>query len=93
MEAGPSTPPPQAGPSSASAASASAQATSPAAETVPGFESWRRSLAQFTGMGLSDQDKILRDQEEERRKNERDWDKCERWKKEMMTRSEWPGSV
>lgn len=79
-QAGPSTaPPPRAPPSPA-------EPSTP--ESVPGFDSWRRSLAQFTGMGMTDQDRILRDKEEERRKLERDWEKCEKWKKGMMTRSE-----
>jgi inner membrane protease ATP23 len=71
-----------------SASSPAEPAATPAPESVPGFESWRRSLAQFTGLGLSDEDRLLRDKEEERRRLEKDWDKCERWKKEMMTRSE-----
>lgn len=78
----------QAGPSTAPPPSTSPAETG-TPESVPGFESWRRSLAQFTGLGLSDEDRILRNQDEERRKNERDWDKCEKWKKDMMTRSEY----
>ncbi|CAK9784173.1 unnamed protein product [Cutaneotrichosporon oleaginosum] len=72
-------------PAAAPAAEASTPTPTPA--SVPGFESWRRSLAHLTGLGLSDDERLLRDKEEERRRLEKDWDKCERWKKEMMTRS------
>ncbi|BEI86330.1 hypothetical protein CcaverHIS002_0606170 [Cutaneotrichosporon cavernicola] len=65
----------------------SGPSSAPTPDSVPGFESWRRSLAQFTGMGLSDEERLLRDTEAERQQLEKDWTKCERWKKDLMTKS------
>ncbi|KAK4689003.1 hypothetical protein P7C73_g1106, partial [Tremellales sp. Uapishka_1] len=51
------------------------------------FERWRKSLSQFTGLGLSPAET----EERERRKGdetlERDWDRCEKWKKDLMSNS------
>lgn len=57
------------------------------AAAVPGFDAWRRSLAQFTGLGLTDEDKIAHNAEKERAKLAGDWNKCEQWKASLMERS------
>jgi inner membrane protease ATP23 len=61
----------------------------PSAPSEPpaGFESWRQSLARFTGLGLTDAEKAARDSESERRRLEKQWDRCERVKEDLMTRS------
>lgn len=61
-------------------------------EVPAGFERWRQSLARFTGMGLSDEERAERAKYDEQVKLATDWDRCEKWKSELMTRSEY-GSV
>lgn len=67
--------------------SAAGSAAAEAAAT-PGFDAWRRSLAQFTGLGLTDADKIAHDTDKERQRLEGDWNKCEKWKASLMESSE-----
>lgn len=56
--------------------------------TLPsGFESWRTSLAMFTGMGLTDEQRAERERAKENDTLARDWDRCEKWKKDMLERS------
>ena len=63
-------------------------ASSPSEESPAGFERWRSSLAQFTGLGLSDNEKAARDERLAQKKLEKDWDQCEKWKRQLMERSE-----
>ncbi|EJT47351.1 hypothetical protein A1Q1_03822 [Trichosporon asahii var. asahii CBS 2479] len=56
-------------------------------EVPAGFERWRQSLARFTGMGLSDEERAERAKYDEQVKLATDWDRCEKWKSELMTRS------
>ncbi|WWC63304.1 mitochondrial inner membrane protease ATP23 [Kwoniella dejecticola CBS 10117] len=51
------------------------------------FERWRMSLSNFTGLGLTPEQKIQREEEKERSVLERDWNKCEKWKRTLMTNS------
>jgi inner membrane protease ATP23 len=61
----------------------------PSTSTVPGgFEKWRTSLAQFTGMGLTDDQKAEREAAKENETLAKDWDRCEKWKKELLEGSE-----
>lgn len=74
----------QAGPSTASAS------TSPAeAGATPAFERWRKSLADFTGMGLTAEERADRDARAEQGKLAKDWDRCEKMKQDLMVSSEW----
>lgn len=57
-------------------------------EVPAGFERWRQSLARFTGMGLSDEERAERAKHNEQVKLATDWDRCEKWKAELMERSE-----
>ncbi|GFZ49565.1 Mitochondrial inner membrane protease ATP23 [Saitozyma sp. JCM 24511] len=74
-----------AGPSRTSPAVASA--ASPQSEFSPTFERWRSRFAEVTGLGLSEAQKAERTQREEQAKLERDWERCQKWKEELMTRS------
>ncbi|WVW85615.1 mitochondrial inner membrane protease ATP23 [Kwoniella bestiolae CBS 10118] len=69
---------------SASSSSSSTTPTDPSEQPErlrsPAFERWRLSLSNFTGLGLSDEEK-------ERRVLERDWDKCEKYKRDLMSNS------
>ena len=57
--------------------------------TLPsGFESWRTSLAQFTGLGLTDEQRAERELAKENGTLAKDWDRCEKWKKDLIERSE-----
>jgi inner membrane protease ATP23 len=76
----------QAGPSRPSPAVASGP--SPQSEFNPTLERWRSRFAEVTGLGLSEAQKAERSQREEQAKLERDWEKCQKWKEELMTRSE-----
>lgn len=66
----------------------SSSQSKPAEEVPAGFERWRQSLARFTGMGLSDEERAERAKYDEQVKLATDWDRCEKWKAELMTRSE-----
>lgn len=67
-------------------------ATTPLEPPPPGFSQWRLSLAQFTGLGLSEEEKAERSarraKEKEEETLEKDWERCERFKRELTTRSE-----
>ncbi|OCF37940.1 mitochondrial inner membrane protease ATP23 [Kwoniella heveanensis CBS 569] len=54
---------------------------------TPGFERWRSSLAQFTGMGLTEEEKLEREKMKEMKTLEKDWDKCEAYKRDLMENS------
>lgn len=57
--------------------------------TLPsGFESWRTSLAQFTGLGLTDDQRAEREVAKENGTLAKDWDRCEKWKKDLLERSQ-----
>lgn len=55
--------------------------------TTPAFERWRASLSEFTGLGLNEEEKADRERRKEEGNLERDWDRCEKWKSDLMTRS------
>lgn len=56
--------------------------------TLPfGFEKWRTSLTQFTGLGLTDEQKAERESMKENQTLAKDWDRCEKWKKDLLERS------
>lgn len=57
-------------------------------EQSAAFEKWRSGLAQFTGLGLSESEKAERERLKAQGKLEKDWDKCEGWKRELMNYSE-----
>ena len=60
----------------------------PSTPTLPGgFEKWRSNLSQFTGLGLTDEQKAERDSLKENETLAKDWDRCEKWKKELLERS------
>jgi hypothetical protein len=46
------------------------------------------SLAQFTGLGLTDEQRAERDIQKENGTLAKDWDRCEKWKKDLIERSE-----
>lgn len=53
--------------------------------TLPGgFEKWRTSLSQFTGLGLTDEQREQREADKANGVLARDWDRCEKWKKELL---------
>ncbi|KAL7422777.1 Mitochondrial inner membrane protease atp23 [Cryptotrichosporon argae] len=86
-QAGPSTSSPlEAGPSTASRP-ADPTFTTNASEPSPAFERWRTSLARLTGLGLTDAERAEHERIRELQKLEKDWDRCEGWKKELMTTS------
>lgn len=58
-------------------------------EQSAAFEKWRSGLAQFTGLGLSESEKAERERLKAQGKLEKDWDKCEGWKRERMNYSEY----
>lgn len=74
--------------SATEAGSSSQPEQAPTQEVPAGFERWRQSLARFTGMGLSEEEKAERAKMDELHKLANDWDRCEKWKAELMTRSE-----
>ncbi|WWC71559.1 mitochondrial inner membrane protease ATP23 [Kwoniella pini CBS 10737] len=49
-------------------------------QTSKEFEKWRISLSNLTGLGLTNEEK-------ERIIMEKDWNKCEKWKKNLITNS------
>jgi hypothetical protein len=53
-----------------------------------GFESWRTNLAMFTGLGLTDEQRAERDRAKENETLAKDWDRCEKWKKDLLERSQ-----
>ncbi|UOH82549.1 mitochondrial inner membrane protease ATP23 [Cryptococcus neoformans] len=55
-----------------------------APEQSAAFEKWRSGLAQFTGLGLSESEKAERERLKEQGKLEKDWDRCEGWKRNLM---------
>ncbi|KAL1406323.1 Mitochondrial inner membrane protease atp23 [Vanrija albida] len=72
----------QAGPSTASGS------TSPTESgTTPAFDKWRKSLAEFTGLGLSPEERADRDARMEQGKLAKDWDRCEKMKQDLMVSS------
>jgi inner membrane protease ATP23 len=80
----------QAGPSTAPRATSSTIPTP--AEIPSGFNRWRSSLAQFTGLGLSDEEKQIREEAKANDTLVKDWDRCEKYKRELMTDSMLPSS-
>ncbi|ODN78745.1 mitochondrial inner membrane protease ATP23 [Cryptococcus amylolentus CBS 6039] len=59
----------------------------PSTSTSPSFERWRHSLALFTGMGLSPAEQEERLKLQDAGKLEKDWDKCEKWKRDLSNYS------
>jgi hypothetical protein len=55
---------------------------SPSEDSPAGFEKWRRSLSQFTGLGLSESEKAYWQEE-------KDYNQCEKWKAALMTDSKY----
>jgi len=51
------------------------------------FEHWRQKAAWITGLGLSPEDVIKRDEIEELRRSEEDWKRCEKNKAELLHNS------
>ncbi|KAJ9120693.1 hypothetical protein QFC22_002624 [Naganishia vaughanmartiniae] len=51
------------------------------------FESWRTSLSQLTGLGLTPDEKLARDARIAAEREAGDWTQCEKWKNSLMTRS------
>jgi inner membrane protease ATP23 len=51
------------------------------------FEEWRTSLAHFTGLGLSPEEKAQREERIEQKRLESDWNRCEGWKTDLMKNS------
>ncbi|CEL54383.1 Mitochondrial inner membrane protease ATP23 OS=Cryptococcus neoformans var, neoformans serotype D (strain JEC21 / ATCC MYA-565) GN=ATP23 PE=3 SV=1 [Rhizoctonia solani AG-1 IB] len=51
------------------------------------FERWRASLVNFTGLGLSDEDKVKREQLKGLELEEAQWRRCESWKNDLMKNS------
>lgn len=74
--------------SSNAAASSSRSFATGYADSTPAFERWRLSISRFTGLGLSDDEKTDLDRDTEQMKKINDWEKCEKWKNQMMERSE-----
>lgn len=58
-------------------------------EQSAAFEKWRSGLAQFTGLGLSESEKAERERLKEQGKLEKDWDRCEGWKRNLMNYSQY----
>jgi hypothetical protein len=56
------------------------------------FENWRVSMASLTGMGRirSPNESVVQENEEDRATLESHWNRCEAWKKSLMTDSELP---
>ena len=54
---------------------------------LPGFERWRRSISQFTGLGLSEDEQVERARVRQEAKMDLDYARCEQWKEKMMTQS------
>lgn len=83
-------------PSTTSASPSAGTTTSSGTESAAfdaSFERWRTGLAMFTGLGLSEAEKAEREKTLELQKLEKDWDKCEQWKKDLMKSSEFCGSL
>jgi len=59
----------------------------PSSQLPSGFEKWRSSLSQFTGLGLTDEQRVEREADKANGVLARDWDRCEKWKKELLERS------
>jgi hypothetical protein len=72
----------QAGPSTASIRN-QAVAQTPA-EIPSGFMRWRSGLAQFTGLGLSDEEKHAREEAKANDTLAKDWDRCEKYKRDLL---------
>ncbi|GHJ84419.1 hypothetical protein NliqN6_0821 [Naganishia liquefaciens] len=51
------------------------------------FESWRSSLSQLTGLGLTPEETAARDARLKAEKEAGDWTHCEKWKNSLMNRS------
>jgi hypothetical protein len=88
--------PPEAGPSTPRIS----QQTSPD-EPSSAFERWRSSLAAFTGLGMSEEQKLEQAALNENKKLEKDWNACEKLKQDLMETSEfsnrsctvWPSTL
>ena len=59
----------------------------PSSQLPSGFEKWRSSLSQFTGLGLTEEQLAERESSKANGVLARDWDRCEKWKKELLERS------
>lgn len=51
------------------------------------FESWRSSLSQLTGLGLTPEEAVAREARLKAEREAGDWTHCEKWKNSLMTRS------
>lgn len=54
------------------------------AELPSGFMKWRSGLAQFTGLGLSDEEKQAREEMKANDTLAKDWDRCEKYKRDLL---------
>jgi inner membrane protease ATP23 len=62
-------------------------ASAPTEEIPVGFERWRKSLSEFTGLGLSDDEKARLSEVAASKREEKEFTQCEKWKKALMTDS------
>jgi inner membrane protease ATP23 len=51
------------------------------------FETWRRKVASITGLGLSPEEARKRREIRDLKLQSADWEKCEKWKKELWQNS------
>ncbi|KAK8854784.1 mitochondrial inner membrane protease ATP23 [Kwoniella newhampshirensis] len=70
-----------------SGSASSSSSSTDSSPSSPAFEKWRSGLSMFTGLGLNEDQKVERERLKEDGKLEKDWDKCEKWKSELMTSS------
>jgi hypothetical protein len=61
-------------------------------EPSSAFERWRSSLAAFTGLGMSEEQKLEQAALNENKKLEKDWNACEKLKQDLMETSEFSRS-
>lgn len=74
-------------PNEPSPTASTSSTTSPA--DLSAFESWRSSLAQMTGLGLTADEQAARAERLDRDRLDADWKKCEKWKANLMRTSRW----
>ena len=61
-------------------------------EILPAFNAWRRSLAQLTGMGLTEEERASTAQALSQEKLKRECKRCESWRDTVIAESElWSG--
>ncbi len=56
-------------------------------EPAAAFERWRTSLTQWTGLGLTEDELAERAKRQGEVKLEKDWNRCEKWKAQLLERS------